>query len=41
MPSKIGISILVFLFNLSSPYGLIPHAGGFGGDGALRKSDAE
>jgi len=36
MTSKISISTLVFLFNLSSRYSLIPQAGGFGGDGALR-----
>ena len=35
------LSWFYLLFILSSRYGLIPQAGGFGGDGALRQSDAE
>ncbi len=43
MTGKVRNSLLVFsfLFNLSRRYGLIPQAGGFGGDGALRKSAAD
>jgi hypothetical protein len=43
MTAKVRNSLLVlsFLFNLSTQYGLDSQAGGFGGDGALKKSAAE
>ncbi len=43
MTRKISNSLLAFSFlvNFSRRYGLIPQAGGLGGDGALRQNDAE
>ena len=43
MTSKVckSLGVFSFLFNLSRRYGLLPQAGGLGGDGALRQSDAE